>query len=88
MADRQGNSHSMTRPSRRLFLGLGVARIAAPAIVRVGSIMPVKLMEVEDHGLAVGDFVELYGVSQMIQALPDVRAFNARLRELNAEAGQ
>lgn len=33
---------SLIVPSRRRFLGLGAAFLAAPAIVRVASIMPVK----------------------------------------------
>ena len=35
----------MIHPTRRSFIGSMIALVAAPAIVRVGSIMPVKVME-------------------------------------------
>lgn len=53
----------MTLSRRGLITGL-VSLVAAPAIVRVASLMPVKVMEVEEYGvsplISTGALRELY----------------------------
>lgn len=65
---------------RRGFITGLVSLVAAPAIVRAGSLMPVKMVEFEFSS------TELYGISPAMQALPMIeRDYLERLFKLLLE---
>lgn len=57
--------------SRRGLFGGAAALLAAPAIVRVASIMPVSSMP-----------LELYGIGPLAQSLEDMRLYNEAIRQM------
>lgn len=73
--------------SRRSFITGLVSLVAAPAIVRAGSLMPVKA----ERWLTFNEVVdrywvpegEVYGMSPAMQALPDLQALQGLFKFLN-----